>query len=162
MGLLRKSFERIGKIEKTEKKEKKEKKYPLFSFKSSEDVNIIYLSGIWKKNLYELSSIINHPIEKIFEFLVLFKQGISQNFSSILFGKNQSSISRNIHKIINQFEKSFLDDNIGSKAFSRDKIIKNHIPFYFYALFPEVKGIIDSTYFYIEKSEVFEFQKKSF
>ena len=72
LSLLTKSFVKIEK-EKQQKKEKikkkekrKGKKYPLFSFESFEYENIIYLSGISKKNLIDLSQIINHPIEKIF------------------------------------------------------------------------------------------------
>ena len=165
LSLLTESFKKIKKNTENQKKKKNElilHRKPFFSSDSFENENIIQLSGISKKNLNELSILLNQPIEKIFEFLIIFKQGLSQRFSSILFEKSRSLISNNIHEIINSFEKSFVNENIGSNTFSRDKIIKNHIPFFFFALFPEVKGIIDSTYFYIEKSEVFEFQKKSF
>ena len=90
-----------------------EKKNPTIFFETLEDENILESSGISKKNLNGVSIILQHPIEDIFEFLVIFKQDISQRFSSILFNKYQSSISKNIHKIINLFDKSFVNDNIG-------------------------------------------------
>ena len=138
-----------------------EKKIPL-SFNFLEDSTLKKICGFHNKELGEISNIIKISILELFEFLTLMKQGISQTFSSVCFSKSQMTIQKNIHKIINNFEEFFLKDNIGYSAFNRDQIIKFNTPFIFPAFFPDIRGLIDSTYFYIEKNKDFEIQKKTF
>ena len=67
--LLTKSFKKIKKNKENQKNEKNElilNRKRFFTFDSFVDEIIIQLSGISKKNLNEISIILNKPIEKIF------------------------------------------------------------------------------------------------
>jgi hypothetical protein len=46
--------------------------------------------------------------------------------------------------------------------YSREDILNEHTPYLFQKLFPDVRGVIDGTYFYVQKSKNFDLQKRTY
>lgn len=118
--------------------------------------------GLAPKSLEEISSLINQNPQIIFEFFYICKQGISQHFASVLANKNQSTISRNFNSVLDNLTTYFVPKWLGASAFSREDVINKHTPKLFKQLHPRVCGGIDGTYFYCEKSSVFDSQRKTY
>lgn len=118
--------------------------------------------GLNHDQLKDLSQLINHSVQIVFEFFCICRQGISQHFTAVLVDKNQSTISRNFFSVLESLTNSFVPKWLGSSAFSREDIKINYTPTLFKNIHPDVCGTIDETYFYGEKSSVFEAQRKTY
>ena len=118
--------------------------------------------GLSVGNLEDLSNNIHQNTQIIFEFLYICRQGLSQHFAAILANKSQSSISQNFGSVLENLSHSFVPNWLSSSAFSRDSVINENTPNMFKELFPNVRGCIDGTYFYSEKSQVFDAQRKTY
>jgi hypothetical protein len=114
--------------------------------------------GLNQDQLQELSLLVNHQVQILFEFFCICRQGITQNFAAVLTGKNQSTISRNFSSVFNSLTNLFVPKWLGSSAFSREDIKANHTPALFKSIHPDVYGGIDGTYFNGEKSTIFDVQ----
>lgn len=118
--------------------------------------------GLPPSNLEDLSSRISIESQFLFQFLMICRQGLSQYFAGVLSSSSQSTISKNFNHVLDALTEKFVPLHLGSSAFSRDTIIRNHTPLMFSRIWPNVRGIIDGTYIYCEKSSDFNVQRKTF
>lgn len=112
--------------------------------------------GLFPNQLLELSKLITRSEVVIFEFFMICRQGISQNFAGVINSKSQQAISHIFANVLDFLYEKFV---LGKEAFTREAIISKHTPEMFKKIWPAVRGAIDGTYFYVEKSEDFDTQK---
>lgn len=95
--IIDKSFNLIEKykrkIEKEKPKKNELKNLPILKIEKINDVMFKKLVGFSRENFFEISEIIKCVPFKLFQFLIFLKNGLSQNFSSIIFSTSQSCIS---------------------------------------------------------------------
>ena len=157
-------FKRNNKIEK--KIEKMENNIEL-------DSNILHITklsanecveccGLNLENLNELSHCSGCSVQVVFEFFCKCRQRVSDRFGGVLFQKDHSAISHNFERVLDRLTDNFVSKWLGSSAFTRESIILENTPYLFKQIIPDVRGEIDGTYFYIEKSSVFDVQRKTY
>ena len=117
---------------------------------------------IGKTNLKQLLQDSDCSIQLIFEFFCKYRQKISDRFGGILFGKDHSTVFKIFGKILNNLSEVFVSKWLEASAFNREEIIQHNTSELFQQVFPNVRGGIDGTYFYVEKSEDFNNQRKTF
>ncbi|CAF1419369.1 unnamed protein product [Adineta steineri] len=119
------------------------------------------LCGLLPDNIYDIAKIINQDPQFILEFFTICRQNMTRRAAAVCFGyKSNASISLHFNKIFTSLLNDFVPKYIGYTAFTR-KDVKRKTPDLFKRLFPNVVGIIDGTYFYCQKSECFEIQRKT-
>lgn len=124
--------------------------------------NCIECCGLSTFNLKELAEDSNCSIQIIFEFFCKCRQILSNRFAGVLFGKDQSTLSKNFDRVLDKLTEIFVPKWLGASAFTREDIIKNHTPYLFEQILPNVRGGIDGTYFYATKSSDFNSQRKTY
>lgn len=139
----------------------KEKK-PLLNIAELSEEECMECCGISMSNLKQLSEECGCSIQIIFEFFCKCRQKISDRFGGVLFQKDQSAISHNFGRVLDKLTEVFVPKWLGSSAFTREEIIQYNTPYLFQQLMPNVRGGIDGTYFYVEKSGDFNYQRKTY
>lgn len=148
--------------EKEEEKVDTEEKKPLLGIKAISEEDCVQCCGLEPNNLEELAEISGCSIQIVFEFFCKCRHSISNRFGGVLFGKLGSGVSHNFGRVLEKLTEDFVPKWLGSSAFSRDQIIKDNTPSLFQEILPDVRGVIDGTYFYIEKSTLFNVQRKTY
>lgn len=97
--------------------------------------------------------------QSIFETFTILRHNLPRRFSAKIFGVAHTTISRHFIEVISTLGSQFAPKYLNQ---SREWIAKHHVPAICKALFPNVKGIIDGTYFYCQKSRNFKVQKMTF
>ncbi|CAF1529916.1 unnamed protein product [Adineta steineri] len=119
------------------------------------------LSGLFPDSIYDIAKSIHQDPQLILEFFTICRQNMNHRAAAVCFGyKSNSSISLHFTKIFTSLLNDFVPKYIGYTAFTR-KDVKRKTPELFKKLFPNVVGIIDGTYFYCQKAECFEIQRKT-
>ena len=136
-------------------------KSSFLSLSSINDEESTYLTGINKEQMQTISNIINVTLHYIFIALSVFKHGLQQRFSGIIFGCSQTTISRAITKVLNQ-SSPFIDQFLGPSCFKSHVDYLNHKPKCINKIFERAIACADGTYFYIEKSLNFQKQKQTY
>ena len=132
-----------------------------FSFEQLSEMNCRNMSSLSKENSRKMANICNLDPQNVFELLVILRQGLCQRFAGTLFNIEQSTISKRVSHTLERLSQVWVPTRLGSNAYSKEGIENNHIPPLFKYLFPNVIGVVDTTYFYIQKSEDFAVQKKT-
>ena len=145
-----------------EKLEEKEEREPFLDVKQISEEDCVECCGLEQENLKQLSEYSGCSVQVIFEFFSKCRHKISDRFTGVLFGKDHSTVSWNFGRVLGNLTEKFVPKWIGSSAFKREQIIKEHTPYLFQKILPNIRGGIDGTYFYIEKSSVFNIQQKTY
>ena len=100
-------------------------------------------------------------------FLLKMRSGISNQLLSTIFGISKSSVCRAVGTVRSALMKSFVPQNIGLQHISRQELIDHHTRPLAQELFgtfgdPKAIAVLDGTYIYIQKSNHFNFQRKSY
>lgn len=140
---------------------------------SNED--LVNMTGLNKEQLLDLYQYVqphirNTPARSSLTTLGLFlfkmKSGLSNKFLSTLFGISKASIRRAIHCVRQVLMQEFVPSNLGFSHVSREEVINNHTRVLAQSLLAENNEqailVLDGTYIYINKSNNFQFQRRSF
>ncbi|CAF3327768.1 unnamed protein product [Rotaria sp. Silwood2] len=142
-------------------KEKKDLNCPRISIYDVSIEDCTTLSSLLPDDIHDIAEIIHENPQHILEFFTICRQNMNQRAAAVFFGyKSYSSISSHFNEIFRSLLNDFVPKHIGHTAFTR-KDIKRKTPDLFTKLLPNVVGIIDGTYFYCQKSECFEIQRKT-
>ena len=149
-----------------------------FSFEPSKMNSDDYqtLTGISKENFEDLHSYISNDVRNTQNrgtrmslgiFLLKLRSGISNQLLSTIFGISKSSICRAVKSVRSALMKCFVPHFLGLQHISREEIIENHtrpLAQELFGSFTDHKAIavLDGTYIYIQKSNNFQFQRKSY
>ncbi|KAK3107904.1 hypothetical protein FSP39_024854 [Pinctada imbricata] len=140
---------------------------------SSSDYEI--LLGIGKEDFNDLVSHVkgirdtkNRSVRTcIAILLVKLRTGMSNRLLSTIFNMEKTSIRRAIKAAREEMEVNFIPHYLGFQHISREKIIEEHTrplaqELFGSTLYKPVILVIDGTYIYIQKSNNFQFQRKSY
>jgi hypothetical protein len=99
-------------------------------------------------------------------FLTKMKTGMSNTVLSTLFNISKDSIRRAISSVRKNLKQTFVPSNIGFQHITREQVIEAHTRPLAQTLFgrdnvPAIL-VIDGTYLYIQKSNQFSFQRRSY
>ena len=147
---------------KEDKIEEMDKKLPLLDVSKLLDEECKECCGLTEEKLRNLSEISGSSIQVIFEFFCKCRHKISDRFGGILFQKDKATISHNFGNVLKSLTESFVPKWIGSSAFTRESTIKENISYLFQEILPNIREGVDGTYFHIEKSSVFNVQRKTY
>lgn len=99
-------------------------------------------------------------------FLLKLKSGMSNKLLSTIFRISRSSIRRALATVRQALMRSFVPLYLGLESVTREEIIKSHTRALAKTLFDvgenELILVLDGTYIYIQKSQNFTFQRRSF
>ena len=139
------------------------------------DCDLTNMTGLNKDQLLDLYNYVsphvrNTPARSSLTTLVLFlfkmKSGLSNKFLSTLFGISKSSIRRAIHSVRRVLMNEFVPYNIGFSHISREDVINQHTRVLAQNLLADNNEqailVLDGTYIYINKSNNFQFQRRSY
>ena len=145
------------------------------NLESYTDDNLINMTGLNKEQLLDLYKYVqphirNTPARTSLTTLGLFlfkmKSGLSNKFLSTLFGMSKSSIRRAVHSVRQVLMLEFVPSFLGFTHVSREEILNKHTRVLAQSLLADnneqVILVLDGTYIYINKSNNFHFQKRSF
>ncbi|XP_052696026.1 uncharacterized protein LOC128174533 [Crassostrea angulata] len=149
-----------------------------FSFELSTMSNSDYmaLTGISKENFEDLHSFISSDIRNTQNrgtrmslgiFLLKLRSGMSNQLLATIFGISKSSLCRAVKSVRTALMKSFVPHHLGLQHTTREEIIENHTRPLAQELFGDFTNkkaiaVLDGTYIYIQKSNNFQFQRKSY
>ena len=139
------------------------------------DNDLLNMTGLNKEQFMDLYTYVqpnirNTPARSSVTTLGLFlfklKSGLSNKFLSTLFGISKSSIRRAIHSVRQVLLLEFVPSNLGFSHISREDVISDHTRVLAQSLLAENNEqailVLDGTYIYINKSNNFEFQRRSY
>ncbi|KAK3095980.1 hypothetical protein FSP39_021599 [Pinctada imbricata] len=100
-------------------------------------------------------------------FLCKMRNGLSNKFLATLFNISKSSVRRAISTVRKAMMRGFVPQNLGFNHISREKVISDHTRQIAQSLLgdvgiPKAILVLDGTYIYIEKSNNFHFQRRSY
>ncbi|XP_062603051.1 uncharacterized protein LOC134264781 [Saccostrea cucullata] len=99
-------------------------------------------------------------------FLTKMKTGMSNKLLSTIFNISKDSIRRAISSVRKNLRQTFVPSNIGFHHVTREQVIQDHTRPLAQTLFGEhclpAILVIDGTYLYIQKSNQFSFQRRSY
>lgn len=144
--------------------------------KSLSDSDYMSLIGLSKDNFKNMCDSTGHlikntsarsPRTSMAIFLCKLKSGMSNKFLATLFHISISSICRAISTARKATMARFVPDNLGFNHVTREEVKREHTRPLAQTLFgsigqPEVILVLDGTYIYIEKSNNFHFQRRSY
>ncbi|XP_062579084.1 uncharacterized protein LOC134241007 [Saccostrea cucullata] len=149
-----------------------------FTFNPSylNNLDYITLTGIPKDQFADLhqeikSEIRNTPSRtstmSLGIFLLKMRSGMSNQLMSTIFGISKSSIRRAISTVRTALMKKFVPQNVGLQHISRQEVIANHTRPLAQSLFRNVTqsqaiAVLDGTYIFIQKSNNFQFQRRTY
>ena len=133
------------------------------------------LTGVSKEAFSELcgslKDVRNTPVRStrtsLGIFLFKLKSGLSNNMFSTIFNISKSSLRRAITSVRQSLVASFVPQNLGLQHVSREEVIEKHTRPLAQTLFgsfhnSEAILVLDGTYIYIQKSNNFQFQRRSY
>jgi hypothetical protein len=129
------------------------------SYYDLSDAEMKMLTGLTFANLMSLRETTNADPQQLFQFFVLCRQAWSQRALAVVTCKAQATISEQFHTVLDALTDNFTALHLRQSM--RD-IVRSHIPNFVKNLFPNVKGIIDGGYYFINKSVNFNSQKQSY
>lgn len=142
---------------------------------SLSDMDYITLTGLTKVDFADLCSIANDIQNtsvrskrmSVAIFLVKHRSGMSNKLMSTIFNISKSSIRRAIASVRQALYRSFVPLHLGPEHITRQQVINEHTRPLANELFgnlidPPVILVLDGTYIYIQKSNNFHFQRRSF
>ena len=145
------------------------------NLESYTDNDLLNMTGLDKEQLLDLYTYVqphirNTPARSSLTTLGLFlfklKSGLSNKFLSTIFGISKSSIRRAIHSVRQVLLSEFVPPNLGFSHISREDVINNHTRVLAQSLLAENNEqailVLDGTYIYINKSNNFQFQRRSY
>ena len=141
-----------------------------------EDADYVNLTGLSCENADELcehvtSKVRNTPARStrtsLGIFLMKLRSGISNKLLSTLFNLTKSSVRRAVDSVRRSLMTSFVPQNLGLQHVTRESVITEHTRPLAQKLFgnessSQVILVLDGTYIYIQKSNNFAFQRRSF
>ena len=149
-----------------------------FTFEPSSMLSSDYptLTGLSKEHFEDLHSFISSEIRNTQNrgtrmslgiFLFKLRSGMSNKLLATIFGISKSSLCRAVKSVRAALMKSFVPHFIGLQHISREDVIQNHtrpLAQELFGSFTDQKAIavFDGTYIYIQKSNNFQFQRKSY
>lgn len=100
-------------------------------------------------------------------FLFKLKSGLSNKILSTIFNISKSSLRRAIASVRKSLVASFVPQNLGLQHISREEVIEKHTKPLAQTLFGDIGNsqvilVLDGTYIYIQKSNNFHFQRRSY
>ena len=145
------------------------------NLKCYSDEDFVNLTGLNKKQFMQLhqqveSYIKNTPVRSstttLGIFLFKLKCGLSNKILSTLFGVTRSSIRRALHSVRKVLAQTVVPEHLGFNHISREEVIEHHTRKLAQDLLAENPDqailVLDGTYIYINKSNNFQFQRRSF
>ena len=145
------------------------------SLDSYSDEDLLNMTGLNKEQFVDLYQYIqphirNTPARTSLTTLGLFlfkmKSGLSNKFLSTLFGISKASVRRAIHSVRQVLMLKFVPSNLGFSHVSREDVLHKHTRALAQSLLAENDGqailVLDGTYIYINKSNNFQFQRRSY
>lgn len=139
------------------------------------DDELVNLTGLNKEQLVDLYKFVqphvrNTPARSAFTSLGIFlfklKSGLSNKTLSTLFGISRASIRRAVHSVRQSLMLEFVPSNLGFPHISREDVVNKHTRELAQSLLAETSDqvilVLDGTYIYINKSNNFQFQRRSF
>ena len=145
------------------------------SLDSYSDEDLLNMTGLSKEQFMDLYQYIqphirNTPARTSLTTLGLFlfkmKSGLSNKFLSTLFGISKASVRRAIHSVRQVLMLKFVPSNLGFSHVSREDVLHKHTRALAQSLLAENDGqailVLDGTYIYINKSNNFQFQRRSY
>jgi hypothetical protein len=99
-------------------------------------------------------------------FLLKLFSGMSNKLLATIFGLSKSSVRRAVSTVRHSFMRSFVPLYLGIESLTRESIIENHTRPLAKALFATNENqlilVLDGTYIYINKSNNFQFQRRTY
>lgn len=100
-------------------------------------------------------------------FPLKLRSGMSNQLLATIFGISKSSLCRAVKSVRTALMKSFVPHHLGLQHTTREEIIENHTRPLAQELFVDLTNkkaiaVLDGTYIYIQKSNNFQFQRKSY
>ena len=139
------------------------------------DQDMLNLTGLTKQQFLDLLNMIEHHIRStptrsskttLGLFLMKMKTGLSDKILSTLFSISRSSIKRAVHAVRKVLMVDFVPDNLGFNHITREAVRNLHSRQLATSLFADnddqVILVLDGTYIFIQKSNNFNFQRRSF
>ncbi|XP_034316546.2 uncharacterized protein [Magallana gigas] len=134
------------------------------------------LTSISKENFEDLHSFISSDIRNTQNrgtrmslgiFPLKLRSGMSNQLLATIFGISKSSLCRAVKSVRTALMKSFVPHHLGLQHTTREEIIENHTKPLAQELFGDFTNkkaiaVLDGTYIYIQKSNNFQFQRKSY
>ena len=117
------------------------------------------LTRIRKADFKELYEFLEVESYALFAFMLILTTGISQRVAGALLGIGAQTVNRYFSDVLTKATERFTNLSLGINCIDRVSA-RAHSTEAFQRDFPNVIGIWDGTYFYIEKSSDFEIQKK--
>ena len=144
--------------------------------KTFTDTDYKSLLGISKDNFHDICDAVqgfvkNTPARSLTTSVAIFfcklKTGLSNVILSTLFRTSKSSLRRAISAVRKALLINFVPENLGFHHISRDQIINDHTRPLAQTLFRSVEKtqvilVLDGTYIYVNKSNNFHFQRRSY
>ncbi|CAC5423661.1 unnamed protein product [Mytilus coruscus] len=136
----------------------------------------ITMTGLSKINFSEVCSTLskylkNTPARTITTTVAIFlcklKSGMSNRFLSTIFCVSKSSVRRAFNSVRQAFMSEFVPANLGFQHISREEIIQKHTRPLAQSMFGGIASnsailVLDGTYIYVDKSNNFHFQRRSY
>ncbi|XP_065935231.1 uncharacterized protein [Magallana gigas] len=140
------------------------------------NLDYITLTGISKDHFADLHQEIETEIKNtpsrtstmsLGIFLLKMRSGMSNQLMSTIFGISKSSVRRAISTVRTALMKKFVPENVGLHHISRQEVIANHTRPLAQSLFGNMTqsqaiAVLDGTYIYIQKSNHFQFQRRTY
>ncbi|CAC5415677.1 unnamed protein product [Mytilus coruscus] len=100
-------------------------------------------------------------------FLGKLKSGMSNRFLSTIFCVSKSSVRRAFNSVRQAFMSEFVPANLGFQHISREEVIQKHTRPLAQSMFGGITSnnailVLDGTYIYVDKSNNFHFQRRSY
>lgn len=147
-------------------------------FSTFSDDEYIDITGICKSAFEEICQCVNGHIRNtpardlittVGIFFFKLRSGLSNKLLSTLFGITKSSIRRAIASVRKCLMSQFVPRHLGLDHISREELIANHTRPLAQSLFTSDSGdsaklilVLDGTYIYIQKSQNYTFQRRSY
>ncbi|CAC5373715.1 unnamed protein product [Mytilus coruscus] len=136
----------------------------------------ITMTGLSKINFSEVCSTMskylkNTPARTITTTVAIFlcklKSGMSNRFLSTIFCVSKSSVRHAFNSVRQAFMSEFVPANLGFQHISREEVIQKHTRPLAQSMFGEIASnnailVLDGTYIYVDKSNNFHFQRRSY
>ncbi|CAC5387948.1 unnamed protein product [Mytilus coruscus] len=136
----------------------------------------ITMTGLSKINFSEVCSTVskylkNTPARTITTTVAIFlcklKSGMSNRFLSTIFCVSKSSVRRAFNSVRQAFMSEFVPANLGFQHISREEVIQKHTRPLAQSMFGGIASnnailVLDGTYIYVDKSNNFHFQRRSY
>ncbi|XP_056014968.1 uncharacterized protein LOC125654892 [Ostrea edulis] len=146
-----------------------------FDLANLTESDYLNLTGICKDAFSELCAspkdVRNTPVRStrtsLGIFLIKLKYGLSNKMLSTIFNISKSSLRRAIASVRQSLVCSFVPQNLGLQHISREEVIGKHTRSLAHTLFGSSRNteavlVLDGTYIYIQKSNNFQFQRRSY